>query len=90
MSTLALFLAQIIQLLMIVFFVRAIVSWLFVFGVRNEILLRVEYALAAFTEPILAPIRRYVPAAGGLDLSFIVAVLLLWFIRTVLLAVARG
>jgi YggT family protein len=42
--------------------------------------------LAGITEPILAPIRRYVPAAGGLDLSFLVAVFGLWFIRRVLIS----
>jgi YggT family protein len=75
-------------MLMIVFFVRAIVSWLFVFGVRNEILTRLDYALQVLTEPILAPIRRYVPPMGGLDLSFLVAVLLLYFIRTILQSLA--
>ena len=87
MSEIALFLASLINLLLIVFFIRAIVSWLFVFGVRNEILLRVSNALAVITEPILAPIRRYVPPVGGLDLSFLVVVLLLVFIQRVLLRI---
>jgi YggT family protein len=77
---------MIIWFLMLLFFVRAIVSWLFVFGVRNEVLLQINAMLAGITEPILAPIRRYVPAAGGLDLSFLVAVFGLWFIRRVLIS----
>ena len=71
---------------MYLFFIRAIVSWLFVFGIRNEILSRVNLMLSGMTEPILAPIRRYVPSAGGLDLSFLLAVFGLWFIRRVLLS----
>lgn len=77
---------MIIGFLMLLFFVRAIVSWLFVFGVRNEVLLQINAMLAGITEPILAPIRRYVPPAGGLDLSFLVAVFGLWFIRRVLIS----
>jgi YggT family protein len=76
---------MIISLLMFLFFIRAIVSWLFVFGVRNEVLLQINAMLSGITEPILGPIRRYVPAAGGLDLSFLVAVFGLWFIRRVLI-----
>jgi YggT family protein len=76
---------MIVGFLMFIFFVRAIVSWLFVFGVRNEILVQINAMLAGLTEPILTPIRRYVPAAGGLDLSFLVAVFGLWFIRRVLM-----
>ncbi len=77
---------MVIGFLMYLFFIRAIVSWLFVFGIRNEILSRVNLMLSGMTEPILAPIRRYVPSAGGLDLSFLVAVFGLWFIRRVLLS----
>ncbi|MDA0798754.1 MAG: YggT family protein [Chloroflexi bacterium] len=87
MGVIAGWLAQVISFIMIVFFVRAIVSWLFVFGVRNEILTQINQALSAITEPILAPIRRYVPAAGGLDLSFLVVVFGLMFIRSVLLKI---
>ena len=79
-------LVTIIGFLMLLFFIRAIVSWLFVAGIRNEVLIQINSTLAGLTEPILAPIRRYVPAAGGLDLSFLVVVLGLWFIRRVLLA----
>ena len=77
---------MVIGFLMYLFFIRAIVSWLFVFGIRNEILSRVNLMLSGMTEPILAPIRRYVPSAGGLDLSFLLAVFGLWFIRRVLLS----
>lgn len=77
---------MIISLLMLLFFIRAIVSWLFVFGIRNEVILQINAMLSGITEPILAPIRRFVPAAGGLDLSFLVAVFGLWFIRRVLIA----
>jgi YggT family protein len=87
MGIIAAWLAQVAFFIMLLFFVRAIVSWLFVFGVRNEVLLQINRALSSLTEPILAPIRRYVPAAGGIDLSFLVVVFGLHFIRMLLLSI---
>lgn len=55
-----------------------------VFGVRNSFVLRVNLSLAQMTEPIIAPLRRYIPQMGGLDLSYMVAVLLLVLARAIL------
>ena len=42
------------------------------------------------TEPVLAPLRRYIPPVAGLDFTPMVALLLLWvveqLVRTLLLA----
>ena len=84
MSFLAGLLANVITLLIIIFFARAIASWLFVFGVRNEFVSKANEALSGITEPIIAPIRRYVPPMGGLDLSYMIVVLVLVVIRRVL------
>ena len=84
MGIIANFLSQIVFLLIILFFARAIMSWMLVFGVRNQLILRINLALASMTEPIIAPIRRYVPPIGGLDLSYMVVVLLLVFVRSIL------
>ena len=50
-----------------VLLIRAILSW--VSQGRNPI----EYVMHQLTEPFLAPIRRVLPALGGLDLSVLVA-----------------
>jgi len=42
------------------------------------------------TEPILAPIRRVLPRLGMLDLSPMVALLLLTFIRSVFVRIITG
>ena len=39
------------------------------------------------TEPVLAPVRRMLPSFGGLDLSPMVVVVVLWFIRAVLVSI---
>jgi YggT family protein len=39
------------------------------------------------TEPVLAPIRRYMPIAGGMDFSPLIALLLIQIIATIILRV---
>ena len=46
-------------------------------------------ALYKLTEPALRPIRRLLPNMGGLDLSPVVLILLLYFIRDLIFDVAR-
>ena len=40
--------------------------------------------LIRITEPILAPLRRYVPPMGGLDFTPMVALILLWVVEQAL------
>jgi len=61
-----------------------IVSWLVGFGVintYNQIARVVVRTLHALTEPVFGPIRRILPSMGGLDLSPLVALLLIFFIQ---------
>jgi YggT family protein len=65
----------------------AIMSWLVAFNVvntRNRFVYQVGDVLYRLTEPALRPIRRVVPTVGGLDLSPVVLLLLLFFIRSML------
>jgi YggT family protein len=66
----------------------AIMSWLVAFDVvnlRNNIVRSVMHALDALTEPLLRPIRQYVPSLGGLDISFLVLFLLIQLVRYVII-----
>jgi YggT family protein len=74
-------------MVILVFLVRAIFSWILVFGVRNQFVLRANLMLGSITEPIITPLRRYIPSIGGLDLSYMLAVLLLVLIREILLRI---
>jgi YggT family protein len=61
-----------------------IISWLMQFGIvdgRNHYVKQINYMLARLTEPLLAPIRRILPDLGGIDLSPVVLLLGLEFIR---------
>lgn len=64
-----------IDLLITLIFIRVVLSWLV--RDRNALVNFVEQC----TEPILSPIRRLMPRLGGLDLSPLVAVILLDLIR---------
>ncbi len=62
----------------------AILSWLFAFDVinhRNRFVNQVSMLLDSLTAPILAPYRRFIPPLGGLDISPIVAILTIHFLR---------
>jgi YggT family protein len=62
----------------------AILSWLFAFDVinhRNRFVNQMSMMLESLTGPILAPFRRFIPPLGGLDISPIVAILTIHFLR---------
>lgn len=65
----------------------AIFSWLYAFNVvnpNNHFVGMIGEFLYKATEPALRPIRRYIPNLGGLDISPIILLLLLMFLRTFL------
>ena len=61
-----------------------IVSWLTAFNVINQynpFVRTVLRILIALTEPVFRPIRKVLPALGGLDLSPIVVFVIIWFLQ---------
>lgn len=77
----------VIELYMWCLIISAILSWLVAFNVvntQNRIVHTVGDFLYRITEPALAPIRRFLPNLGGIDISPIVLILLLWFVRRLL------
>lgn len=63
-----------------------ILSWLVAFNVlnlRQQFVAQVWYGLNRLMEPIFAPIRRFVPAVGGIDFSPLIALLALEALRIV-------
>ena len=65
----------------------AVMSWLIAFNVvniRNDLVRQVWNSLTALTDPFLMRIRRFLPYAGGLDLSPIVLYLLIELIKQIL------
>ena len=64
--------------------VSAILSWLTAFGVvnrYNRVVSTIGDTLYRLTDPVLRPIRNILPNLGGVDVSPIVAILVLTFIN---------
>jgi YggT family protein len=77
----------VISLYIWILIAQAILSWLIAFNVinsYNQFVSRVIEFLWRITEPALRPIRRFVPLIGGVDISPIVLILLLYFLRDLL------
>ena len=75
----------------IILLIRVLVSWAYLFGLRPPIsgpFRTLLDLLENVTEPVLRPIRALIPpirAGGmGLDLSIIIAFVILWVLRTAL------
>jgi YggT family protein len=66
----------------------AIFSWLYAFGVvnpRNQFVATIGRMLYQLTEPALRPIRRFVPMFGGLDISPIVLLLIVFLVQRIII-----
>ena len=61
------------------FIARAFLSWF-----RISPYHPVARFLIQITEPVLAPLRRYIPPMGGLDFTPMVALFILWIVERVL------
>jgi YggT family protein len=63
---------------------QAVLSWLLAFGVvnrYNRVVTSVSDFLWRITEPALGPIRRILPNFGGIDISPVILILVLYFLR---------
>jgi YggT family protein len=72
---------------------RVVLSWLISFNVINQFnqgVRAVDNFCRVLTEPLLRPIRRFMPDLGGLDISPIVLLLGIEFVRILLYRVLTG
>ena len=82
------FISLLLKLYIYILFAAAIMSWLIAFNVvnpRNQFVAMLAEFLYRITEPVLAPIRRFMPNLGGLDISPIILILLIMLIQRVIL-----
>ena len=82
------FIVLVIDLYIWVVIASAILSWLMAFNVvntNNRFVYQVADLLYRLTEPALRPIRNILPNLGGIDISPVILILFLLFIRDVVL-----
>ncbi len=66
----------------------AIFSWLYAFNIvnpQNQFVGMIGQALYNLTEPALRPIRRFMPDLGGLDISPIILILLIYLAQSIMI-----
>jgi len=67
---------------------QVVYSWLTAFGVldtRNRIVWMIGDFLYRVTEPVLRPVRNWLPSFGNIDLSPVVVIVVLWVLQDTLL-----
>ena len=79
--------STIIQIYIWLLIASAILSWLVAFNVintNNRVIYMIGDFLHRITEPVLRPIRSVMPNLGGIDISPVVLILLLYFLQNLL------
>jgi YggT family protein len=87
MLSLAVLIDKVIDIYTWIVIAGAIMSWLVAFGVvniSNKFIRMVVDVLYRLTEPVLRPIRRILPNLGGVDISPVILLLGLFFVRSLL------
>ncbi len=86
-------LMNVISLYLFIIFAWVVISWLQAFGIintRNPLVRNIVGALQGLVDPVVAPIRRILPSMGGLDLSPIVLIFGIYFLRDLLVSFYRS
>ena len=84
MKSILILLDSVVSIYIWILIINAILSWLIAFSVLNTSnrlvysLLDISYKL---TDPLLRPIRNFLPNLGNIDISPVVLILLLMFVR---------
>ena len=75
---------RIIDLYVFILIINAILSWLVAFNIlntQNRFVFSVLDATYKMTNPALNQIRRFIPNLGAVDISPVILILILWFIK---------
>ena len=87
MLSLAVLIDKVIDIYTWIVIAGAIISWLVAFSVinvNNQFIRVVVDLLYRLTEPVLRPIRKILPNLGGVDISPVILLLGLFFVRSLL------
>ena len=74
------------QVLTFAVFFNAILSWIVMVAPRNRFVISLYQVFRQITDPILAPLRRIIPLIGMMDITPIVAIIILQIISQVIAA----
>jgi len=87
MKSIFILLDSIITIYLWIIIINAILSWLVAFNIlntQNRFVFSVLDATYKMTDPALNRIRRFIPTFGSIDVSPIILILLLMFLRNII------
>ena len=87
MNSVVILVSQVIELFIWLLIIQAILSWLIAFGIVNtqsSFVNMVGNFLYKITEPLLRPIKKILPDFAGVDISPVILIILLIFLRNLL------
>lgn len=88
MQSLLQILLLILDVVWFILIAHIIMSWLINFQVlnlRQQFVAQVWYGLERLLEPIYSPVRRFLPAMGGIDLAPLVVLIGVYALRIILI-----
>ena len=87
MKSIFILLDSIITIYLWIIIINALLSWLVAFNIlntQNRFVFSILDATYKLTDPVLNKIRRFIPTFGAIDVSPVVLILLLMFLRNVI------
>jgi len=87
MKSIFILLDSVITIYLWIIIINAILSWLVAFNVlntQNRFVFSVLDATYKLTDPALSKIRRFIPMFGSIDISPVVLILILMFLRNII------
>ena len=90
MKSIFVLLDSIITIYLWIIIINAILSWLVAFNIlntQNRFVFSVLDTTYKLTDPALNKIRRFIPTFGSIDISPVILILLLMFLRNVIFEV---
>ena len=87
MKSIFILLDSIITIYLWIIIINAILSWLVAFNIlntQNRFVFSVLDTTYKLTDPALNKIRRFIPTFGSIDISPVVLILLLMFLRNII------
>ena len=90
MKSIFILLDSIITIYLWIIIVNAILSWLVAFNIlntQNRFVFSILDATYKMTDPALNKIRRFIPTFGSIDISPVILILILMFLRNIIFEV---
>ena len=87
MKSIFILLDNVIMIYLWIIIINAILSWLVAFNIlntQNRFVFSVLDATYKLTDPALNKIRRFIPTFGSIDISPVVLILILMFLRNII------